>query len=104
MTSQQPQKPIIIAVLSEPQSLSGKLSSLSVTPSGFADFFEEYCELWLKGILSEALNRWDIWLEGIGVILVAGGAAPLAQDWLDENSWFKVLPDPQFAHVLGLVA
>ncbi len=70
----------------------------------FADFFEEYCELWLKGILSEALNRWDIWLEGIGVILVAGGAAPLAADWLDENSWFKVLPDPQFAHVLGLVA
>ncbi|NJM00590.1 MAG: hypothetical protein HC924_18250 [Synechococcaceae cyanobacterium SM2_3_2] len=41
---------------------------------------------------------------GIGVILVAGGAAPLAADWLDENSWFKVLPDPQFAHVLGLVA
>jgi hypothetical protein len=69
----------------------------------FADFFEEYCELWLKGILSEALNRWDIWLEGIGVILVAGGAAPLAADWLDKNSWFKVLPDPQFAHVLGLV-
>jgi hypothetical protein len=70
----------------------------------FASFFEEYCELWLKGILSEALNRWDIWLEGIGVILVAGGAAPLATDWLDENSWFKVLPDPQFAHVLDLVA
>jgi hypothetical protein len=78
----------------------------------FASFFEEYCELWLKGILSEALNRWDIWLEGIGVILVAGGAAPLAQDWLEQNSWFKVLPvrssgdlsHPQFAHVLGLVA
>lgn len=69
----------------------------------FADFFGEYCEVWLKGILSESLNRWDIWLEGIGVILVAGGAAPLSADWLEGNAWFKVLPDPQFAHVLGLM-
>ena len=70
----------------------------------FASFFDEYCELWLKGILSEALNHWDPWLEGIGVILVAGGAAPLAAEWFQENPWFKVLPvHPQFAQVLGLL-
>ncbi|MEN9224952.1 MAG: hypothetical protein Q6M54_05715 [Thermostichus sp. DRC_bins_24] len=71
----------------------------------FAGFFEERCDLWLKGILSEALNRWDPWLERIGVILVAGGAAPLAAGWLKrmgEQRWFKVVEDPQFAQVLGL--
>jgi hypothetical protein len=75
----------------------------------FARFFEERLELWLKEILSEVLNRWDPWLEEIGVVLVAGGAAPLVAEWMkraapeEENRWFQMVPDPQFAQVLGLL-
>jgi len=68
----------------------------------FARFFEERLELWMKGILGELLNRWDPWLDEVGVVLVAGGGAPLAARVLGENSWFRVLDNPQFAQVLGL--
>jgi hypothetical protein len=68
----------------------------------FADFFYERLDLWLKGILGEVLNRWDPWLEEIGVVLMAGGAAPLVAEWVGENRWFQLVRDPQFAQVLGL--
>jgi hypothetical protein len=69
----------------------------------FADFFDEHRQIWLKHIISEALNRWDEWIERVGRILVVGGAAPLAQEWLQETDWIRLVPDPQFAQVKGLL-
>lgn len=75
------------------------------TNYSFRHLFEQYRDIWLENLVDEVIARWDSWLDRISKIVVVGGAAPLAQSWIDDprNFWLVLCPEPQFANVLGML-
>lgn len=75
------------------------------TSYNFHHLFEQYRNIWLQNLIDEVIARWDSWLDRISRIVVIGGAAPLAQSWIEDprNSWLVVCSEPQFANVLGML-
>lgn len=73
------------------------------TGVSFQDWFDEYRLAWFDAILAQVDTSWQEFKPRIGRVLITGGAAPLVEDLIGDDPFFKIVPNSQVANVLGLL-
>lgn len=74
------------------------------TGISFGDKFPQYVSQWLEDIRNKLKIGWAKWLPELGEVVIVGGSAALAKPIVEQTAGrFKIVTQPQFCGVMGML-